>query len=59
MQKSSKLVLDELKSVRSTSVALTTRVRKFKSELEDILSDDQDMFDPHGGCAPARWINVR
>ena len=43
VQKVSKSVLDELKSVRSTSVALTTRVRKFKSELEDILSDDHDM----------------
>jgi hypothetical protein len=43
VQKASKSVLDQLKSIRSNMIALTTRVRKFKSELEDILDDDQDM----------------
>lgn len=43
MQMSSNLVFDQLKSIRSTTTALMARVRKFKSELEDILMDDQDM----------------
>lgn len=43
MQTASNLILEQLKSIRSTATGLTTRLRKFKSELEDILQDDQDM----------------
>jgi hypothetical protein len=47
LQTASNLILEQLKTIRSTSTGLTTRLRKFKSELEDILQDDQDM------CAPS------
>jgi phage shock protein A len=47
VQAASNEVLDQLKSIRSTATALTNRVRKFKSELEDILADDQDMCAAH------------
>ena len=43
LQHASTVALKQLKAIRSTATALTTRVRKIKSELEDILQDDQDM----------------
>lgn len=46
VQDSTRSTLEQLKSIRTTAVALTTRVRKFKTELEDILTDDQDMCVP-------------
>lgn len=39
------LILEDLKEIRGESVKLQTRVNKLKRELEDILSDDQDMLD--------------
>jgi hypothetical protein len=39
------LILEDLKEIRGESVKLTSRVNKLKSELEDILADDQDMLD--------------
>ena len=43
VQQASNAILEQLKAIRSTATGLTTRLKKFKSELEDILADDQDM----------------
>lgn len=37
-------MLEELKEIRSEAVKLSSRVGKFKSELEDVMQDDSDML---------------
>lgn len=40
-----KKLLSELKGIRQDATTLGSRVRKFKSELDEIMEDDQDMLD--------------
>jgi hypothetical protein len=49
VQKVGTETLNQLKNIRSGAVELSSRVKKFKEELEDILKDDQDMMDMYLG----------
>lgn len=44
MQAAGNRTLEELKEIRSEAVKLSSRVGKFKSELEDVMQDDSDML---------------